>query len=67
LYNGAFTTYEKLKKRNYYMDSEETLQKNLLCFSHLRWDFVFQRPQHLLTRFSEEMNVFFLEEPIFEA
>jgi len=48
------------------MDSEETLQKNLLCFSHLRWDFVFQRPQHLLTRFSQELNVFFLEEPIFD-
>jgi glycosyltransferase involved in cell wall biosynthesis len=47
------------------MDSEETLQKNLLCFSHLRWDFVFQRPQHLLTRFSQELTVFFFEEPIF--
>jgi glycosyltransferase involved in cell wall biosynthesis len=49
------------------MDSEEPLQKNLLCFSHLRWDFVFQRPQHLLTRFSQELNVFFLEEPIFDS
>jgi glycosyltransferase involved in cell wall biosynthesis len=36
---------------------------NLICFSHLRWDFVFQRPQHLLTRFSKEINVFFIEEP----
>lgn len=40
--------------------------KNLLCFSHLRWDFVFQRPQHLMSRFAAEMNVFILEEPIFE-
>ena len=24
----------------------------LLCFSHLRWDFVFQRPQHLMSRFA---------------
>ncbi len=38
--------------------------ENLLVFSHLRWDFVFQRPQHLLTRFSKEFNVYFLEEPI---
>ena len=35
----------------------------LLCFSHLRWDFVFQRPQHLMSRFSREMNVIFWEEP----
>lgn len=43
------------------------LPKNLLCFSHLRWDFVFQRPQHLLTRFAEEQNVYFLEEPHFDS
>ena len=24
----------------------------LLCLSHLRWDFVFQRPQHLMSRFA---------------
>ncbi|MCE7042864.1 glycosyltransferase family 1 protein [Dyadobacter sp. CY312] len=40
--------------------------KDLLCFSHLRWDFVFQRPQHLMTRFAERGNVYFLEEPVFD-
>ncbi len=39
---------------------------DLLCFSHLRWNFVFQRPQHLLTRFSEHRRVFYIEEPLFE-
>ncbi len=39
---------------------------DLLCFSHLRWDFVFQRPQHLLTRCARERRVFYVEEPIFE-
>ncbi|CAG5067832.1 hypothetical protein DYBT9623_00559 [Dyadobacter sp. CECT 9623] len=43
------------------------LQQDLLCFSHLRWDFVFQRPQHLMTRFAKNGNVFFLEEPFFDA
>lgn len=38
---------------------------DLVCFSHLRWDFVFQRPQHLLSRFSNYTRVFFVEEPIF--
>ena len=35
----------------------------LFCFSHLRWDFVFQRPQHLMSRFAREMNVVIWEEP----
>ncbi len=36
---------------------------DILCFSHLRWDFVFQRPQHLLSRFARNGRVFFWEEP----
>jgi UDP-galactopyranose mutase len=36
----------------------------MICFSHLRWNFVFQRPQHLMCRFAREMNVIFWEEPI---
>jgi UDP-galactopyranose mutase len=35
----------------------------LICFSHLRWNFVFQRPQHLMSRFAREMDVIFWEEP----
>jgi UDP-galactopyranose mutase len=37
----------------------------LICFSHLRWDFVFQRPQHLLTRFAATHSVHYWEEPTF--
>ena len=36
----------------------------LLCFSHLRWNFVFQRPQHLMSRFARAMNVIYWEEPV---
>jgi len=43
------------------------LPANLLCLSHLRWDFVYQRPQHLLTRFSDMFNTYFLEEPMHDA
>jgi glycosyltransferase involved in cell wall biosynthesis len=39
-------------------------RSTLICFSHLRWDFVFQRPQHLMSRFAREMTVVFWEEPI---
>jgi glycosyltransferase involved in cell wall biosynthesis len=44
----------------------DPLPKNLLCFSHLRWDFVYQRPQHLLTRLSDKAVVYFFEEPVFQ-
>jgi UDP-galactopyranose mutase len=36
----------------------------MICFSHLRWDFVYQRPQHLMTRFAHLMRVYFIEEPV---
>ena len=36
----------------------------LICFSHLRWDFVFQRPQHLMSRFARDMTVVYWEEPV---
>ncbi|HZC01965.1 MAG TPA: glycosyltransferase family 1 protein, partial [Gammaproteobacteria bacterium] len=36
----------------------------MICFSHLRWDFVYQRPQHLMARFARVMRVYFIEEPI---
>ena len=40
---------------------------DLMCFSHLRWHFVTQRPQHLLTRCARTRRVFFWEEPYFDA
>lgn len=40
---------------------------DLVCMSHLRWDFVYQRPQHLLSRFARERRVFYIEEPVYTA
>lgn len=39
---------------------------DMIVFSHLRWDFVYQRPQHLLKRCARERRVFFVEEPVFD-
>lgn len=39
----------------------------IVCFSHLRWDFVFQRPQHLMTRFARTRTVLYVEEPVTAA
>jgi len=38
---------------------------DLICFSHLRWGFVYQRPQHLLSRFANYFRVIYVEEPVF--
>ena len=37
---------------------------DVIALSHLRWDFVFQRPQHLLTRWARRHRVFVIEEPV---
>ena len=42
------------------------MRPDVLCFSHLRWNFVFQRPQHLLSRCARDHRVFFVEEPVFD-
>jgi glycosyltransferase involved in cell wall biosynthesis len=38
--------------------------KSLVVFSHLRWNFVYQRPQHLLSRLAQRWPVIFIEEPM---
>jgi UDP-galactopyranose mutase len=45
--------------------SPQNFEADLVCLSHLRWDFVYQRPQHLLSRCAKQRRVFFVEEPIF--
>ena len=39
---------------------------NLICFVHLRWNFVYQRPQHLLSRAARHCHVWYFEEPIWQ-
>jgi len=37
-----------------------------VTFSHLRWNFVYQRPQHLLSRLAANRRIIFIEEPVYE-
>lgn len=37
---------------------------HLIVFSHLRWDFVYQRPQQLLSRLAPAFPVIYVEEPV---
>jgi UDP-galactopyranose mutase len=48
---------------------DEDMQRapTIVCLSHLRWNFVFQRPQHLLTRCARERQVVFFEEPMYDG
>jgi len=45
----------------------EVTPLDLVCFSHLRWDFVFQRPNHLLSRAARTYRTTFIEEPVWGA
>ncbi|HEV2889387.1 MAG TPA: glycosyltransferase [Frankiaceae bacterium] len=36
----------------------------LVVLSHLRWDWVFQRPQHLISRIGRGRRTWFVEEPV---
>jgi protoporphyrinogen oxidase/glycosyltransferase involved in cell wall biosynthesis len=40
--------------------------QSLLVFSHQRWDIVFQRTQHLMTRLARDYRVFYFEPPVFD-
>jgi UDP-galactopyranose mutase len=46
-------------------DDDGSFDADLICLSHLRWDFVYQRPQHLLSRCARARRVFFFEEPVY--
>lgn len=41
------------------------LDRPIVVHSHLRWDFVWQRPQQILSRMAAQAPVLFIEEPIF--
>ena len=40
---------------------------SLIVFSHLRWNFVYQRPQHVLSRIAARWPVVYIEEPVLGA
>lgn len=39
----------------------------IIVFCHLRWDFVYQRPQQLLSRLAKHYRILFVEEPVHDA
>jgi glycosyltransferase involved in cell wall biosynthesis len=62
-----FAGYEDCMTSSFGVDYYENRTRPvLICFSHLRWNFVYQRPQHLLSRAARTFSVYFFEEPLFE-
>ncbi|KUJ59894.1 amine oxidase [Flavobacteriaceae bacterium CRH] len=37
---------------------------DMIVFCHLRWQFVYQRPQHIISRMAQTMKILFIEEPL---
>ena len=49
----------------YHSASNDTAQYyDMIVFCHLRWQFVYQRPQHIISRMAKEFKVLLIEEPI---
>jgi UDP-galactopyranose mutase len=44
--------------------NDQTTMQTIVIFSHLRWNFVYQRPQHLLSRLASRWRIVFVEEPM---
>lgn len=40
---------------------------DMIVFCHLRWQFVYQRPQHIISRMAETMKILLIEEPLYDA
>jgi UDP-galactopyranose mutase len=51
-----------MKSRQERVDMQSA-PEDLVVFSHLRWDFVWQRPQHLISRLARGRRTWFVEEP----
>lgn len=43
------------------------MKTTIVCFCHLRWNFTFQRPNHLMSHFARERRVLYIEEPIYDG
>jgi len=53
--NIATTTNDESTGAQYY---------DMIVFCHLRWDFVYQRPQHLISRMAKDLKILLIEEPV---
>ena len=48
------------------LEQTDSIQKayDMIVFCHLRWQFVYQRPQHIISRMAQSMKILMVEEPL---
>ena len=61
---GYARRLRRAQQRLPHLAISERPMPHLIVFSHLRWEFVFQRPQHLLSRLARHFHVVVVEEPM---
>jgi UDP-galactopyranose mutase len=44
--------------------ASESPKYDMIVFCHLRWDFVYQRPQHIISRLAKDYKILVVEEPL---
>jgi len=49
--------------KNFDKYEENAQYYDMIVFCHLRWQFVYQRPQHIISRMAKNMKVLLIEEP----
>jgi len=57
------TAYKQNNDGNTFHQGGERTKYDMVVFCHLRWDFVYQRPQHLISRLAKTMKILLIEEP----
>src|SRR4029077_9229859 len=53
-------------ERGAHATQKATDRYGIVVFCHLRWGFVWQRPQQFLSRFAKKHPILFIEEPFFD-
>ena len=64
LHLGYAKSLRRAQRRLAPQSPAATSRPHLIVFSHLRWAFVYQRPQHLLSRLARDFDIVFVEEPL---
>lgn len=62
--NNLTNTQKKTITKTDLLDSGAPQYYDMIVFCHLRWQFVYQRPQHIISRLASNMKVLFIEEPV---
>lgn len=54
---------QKASKKFQVLLKPENEEYDMVVFCHLRWEFVYQRPQHIVTRMAKHYKILLIEEP----